>query len=69
MAETRTVVEFFLQCQHPDGTWETASSSMDSQDWAEQRIAKRRVSMPEFQHRIVRRITTTITSDMEPVDA
>jgi hypothetical protein len=64
----RTVVEFFLQCQQPDGTWETASSAMDSQERAEGRIAKRRVSMPAFGHRVVRRTTTTITSEMEPVE-
>lgn len=63
-------VEYFLQCQQPDGAWENASSAMADDDpgYPIERLAKRRKSMPQFEHRVVRR-TTVVTTEQEPIDA
>lgn len=54
----RETVEYFLQCQQPDGTWETASSYMDALDWAEERLAAKRAKWPDFVWRMAQRTTT-----------
>jgi hypothetical protein len=56
--ETDRVVEFFLQTQQPDGSWNDSSSRMDDVEWARERLATRRVKMPQWEHRIVWRATS-----------
>lgn len=67
---TSTRVAYFIQCQQPDGTWETASSGMDAltQDYAIKHLERRRQMMPDFPFRLVRRTTTTTIKE-EPLDA
>jgi hypothetical protein len=70
--EARRTVALFIQCQQPDGTWETASSAMDAQnrgdeDYAIERLERRRRMMPQFPFRLVRRTTTT-TTEQEALD-
>jgi hypothetical protein len=62
----RETVEYFLQCQQDDGTWEDASSFMDALDWATERLAAKRARYPEFVWRLAERITTVA---VRPVDA
>jgi hypothetical protein len=56
----RETVEYFLQAQQDDGTWEDASSFMDALDWAAERLAVKRVKYPDFSWRMAER-TTTVT--------
>jgi hypothetical protein len=53
-------VEYFLQAQQDDGTWEDASSFMNALDWAAERLAVKRVKYPDFSWRMAER-TTTVT--------
>ncbi|WP_432053721.1 hypothetical protein [Streptomyces sp. bgisy022] len=62
--ERRVVVDYFLQCQQDDGTWETASSYMDALDWATERLAGKRAKFPDFTWRLARR-TTTVTVEAQ----
>ncbi|MEU2315127.1 hypothetical protein [Streptomyces albidoflavus] len=57
---SRSGVDFFLQAQQPDGTWEEASSFINDLTEAEKRLARRRETRPEVTWRIVQR-TTTVT--------
>jgi hypothetical protein len=56
----RETVEYFIQAQQDDGTWEDASSFMDALDWAAERLAVKRVKYPDFSWRMAER-TTTVT--------
>ncbi len=56
----RKTVEYFVQCQQPDGTWEQASSTNTDPNFAAERLAARRRMHPDFKFRIVCR-TTTVT--------
>ncbi|MET9012287.1 hypothetical protein ABZX74_15415 [Streptomyces olivaceoviridis] len=58
--ERRAQVEYFLQCQQSDGTWEQASSSETNPHHAVQRLARMREQRAEFTWRLARR-TTTVT--------
>ncbi|MDX3232980.1 hypothetical protein [Streptomyces sp. ME19-01-6] len=60
LAECRTTVEYFVQCQQPDGTWEQCSSTAIDLDFATERLAARRRMQPEFEYRIARRTTTVV---------
>jgi hypothetical protein len=56
-ARPRETVEYFLQAQQDDGTWESASSFMDALDWATERLAAKRARYPEFVFRLAQRTT------------
>ena len=56
----RETVEYFIQCQQPDDTWEQASSTSDDLKFAAQRLAARRRMQPESTYRLAQR-TTTVT--------
>lgn len=67
--ETDRVVEFFLQTQQPDGSWNDSSSRMNDVEWARERLATRRVKMPQWEHRIAWRATSVssgVLADGEP---
>ncbi|MFI5753108.1 hypothetical protein ACIBBE_46600 [Streptomyces sp. NPDC051644] len=53
-----TTVEYFLQTQQPDESWEQSSSSEGRVFWAADRLMKMRRRMPQFEHRIVQRTTS-----------
>lgn len=58
--DRRTTVEYFIQGQQPDGTWEQASgTTTDPKAAVERRDAKRR-TFPDFEFRIARRTTCVI---------
>ncbi|KIZ16877.1 hypothetical protein [Streptomyces natalensis] len=59
-AERRETVEYFVQGQQPDGTWEQASSTTTDPDFATARLAARRKWRPGYQFRIARRTTTVV---------
>lgn len=67
--ERRTTVEYFVQCQQPDGSWEQASgTTSEPESVVERRAAKRRM-FPDFVFRIARRTTRVIVEaerDGEP---
>ena len=44
--------------QQPDGTWEQSSSTSTDIEFAVERLAARRRRHPDFEHRLVRRITS-----------
>ncbi|WP_228981428.1 hypothetical protein [Streptomyces sp. DH12] len=54
----RRAVEYLLQTQQPDGTWEMSSGPNQDRTVAEQRLQRHRERMPDFVHRLVERITT-----------
>jgi hypothetical protein len=56
----RETVEYFVQCQQPDGVWEQASSMNADPHFAAERLSARRRMHPDFEFRIARR-TTTVT--------
>ena len=58
--ERRTTVEYFVQCQQPDGSWaQCSSTSSDVQFIVGQREAHRR-ARPECEFRVARRTTRVI---------
>ena len=59
-ADARETVEYFLQAQQDDGTWEDASSFMNAPDGAAERLAVKRARHPDFPWRMAQR-TTTVT--------
>jgi hypothetical protein len=56
----RQTVEYLVQCQQPDGTWEQASSTTTDVQFAGERLAARRRMQPEYTFRLVRRTTTVV---------
>lgn len=56
----RQTVEYLVQGQHPDGTWEQCSSASTDVKFAVERLAARRRMQPEFTFRLVRRTTTVV---------
>ncbi|GHC28822.1 MULTISPECIES: hypothetical protein [Streptomyces rochei group] len=54
----RQTVEYFVQSQQPDGTWESASSFSTDLDFAAARLAARREKMPDLTLRLAERTTT-----------
>lgn len=58
--EHSSTVEYFVQCQQPDGSWSQCSSNSPAADYiAQQRDAHRR-KHPEFVYRLARRTTRFI---------
>lgn len=53
-------VEYFVQCQQPDGTWEQSSSSTTDPDFIYRQMVASRRKRPECEHRIVRSTTTVV---------
>ena len=65
--ERGSSVEYFVQCQQPDGSWaQCTSNSPDGDYMLEQRDLKRQ-SMPEFSFRLAQR-TTRVTVQTEPTE-
>jgi prenyltransferase beta subunit len=58
--DRRKTVEYLVQCQQPDGTWEQASSTTTDVKFAGKRLAARRRMQPEYTFRLVRRTTTVV---------
>ncbi|MFF8784751.1 hypothetical protein [Streptomyces sp. NPDC015125] len=67
--EQRQTVEYFVQGQQPDGTWEQASSTTADPEFAIQRLAARRRAQPEFGYRIARRTTTVLVEAQQTEEA
>ena len=65
--ERSATVEYFVQCQQPDGTWEQASSTSTAPMFVVERLAARRRMQPEFAYRIARR-TTSVTVEVAVKD-
>lgn len=58
--DRRTEIEYFVQCQQPDGSWEQASSmTNDPRDAVERRDRKRQM-LPDFTFRVARRVTRVL---------
>jgi hypothetical protein len=53
----RETVEYFVQSQQPDGTWESASSFSADPTFAAERLAARRRMMPDLVLRLAERTT------------
>lgn len=56
--DVRTTVEFFVQTEQPDGTWEQSSSTEERAYWAAARMRKLLQRFADMEHRIVQRTTT-----------
>ena len=56
----RQTVEYLVQSQQPDGTWEQSSSTSTDPEFIVERLAARRRMHPDFERRIVRRTTTVV---------
>lgn len=61
-------IEYFVQGQQPDGTWEQCSSSSTDLEFVIQRLAARRRAQPEFDYRIARRTTTVLVEAQLPAE-
>lgn len=67
LEERSSSVEYFVQCQQPDGSWvQCTSNSPDGEYMLRQRDLKRR-SMPAFVFRLAQR-TTRVTVRAEPTE-
>lgn len=65
--ENRQTVEYFVQCQQPDGSWmQCTSASPDGEHILRQRDLKRG-SMPEYVFRLAQR-TTHVVVRVEPAE-
>ncbi|MFF9240066.1 hypothetical protein ACF1AL_14700 [Streptomyces sp. NPDC014801] len=62
----REHVDYFLQCQQPDGTWEQASSYETDPDRAQERLARLTEKHPEITWRLARRTTTVLVEVQDP---
>jgi hypothetical protein len=51
-------IDYYLQTRQPDGSWTDSSSRMDDLEWARDRLATRRQTMPQWEHRIAWRATS-----------
>lgn len=56
--DVRTTVEFFVQTQQPDGTWEQSSGAEQRAFWGAERLRKLMRRFPDMVHRLVQRTTT-----------
>ncbi|MEU6342181.1 hypothetical protein ABZ883_14715 [Streptomyces sp. NPDC046977] len=65
----RQAVEYFLQSQQPDGTWECASSYTDDPEEAAGRLVRRRELMPDFTFRLAVRIAIVAVQPLPEQDA
>lgn len=58
--ERSSSIEYFVQCQQPDGSWaQSSSTTADAEAVVEWRAAKRQM-LPDFEFRIARRTTRVI---------
>jgi hypothetical protein len=58
--DRRTEVEYFVQCQQPDGSWEQASSMTNDPRAAVERRDRKRQMLPDFTFRVARRVTRVL---------
>jgi hypothetical protein len=59
-------VEYFVQCQQPDETWAQCSSTTTDPAVVVEQLAAQRRARPDFQFRIARRSTTSVTETVVP---
>jgi hypothetical protein len=59
--ERSATVEYFVQCQQPDGSWSQCSSKSPAADFIVQQREAHRRARPEFEFRLARRATRVIT--------
>lgn len=57
-AIVRRTVDYVLQSQQPDGTWEMSGGPHEDRTYAEQRLQRHRERMPDVTHRLAERTTT-----------
>ncbi|MFD9249594.1 hypothetical protein [Streptomyces bottropensis] len=65
--ERRIDVEYFVQCQQPDGSWMQCTSASPDEDYYLRQRDLRRESMPEFVFRLAQR-TTRVIVRAEPTE-
>jgi hypothetical protein len=58
--DRRATVEYFVQGQQPDGSWEQCSSTSTDAEFVVERLAARRRMQPEVVFRLARRTTRVI---------
>lgn len=61
-------VEYFVQCQQPDETWEQCSSTILEPARVVEQLAAQRRARPESEFRIARRVTTSVTEVVVPIE-
>ncbi|TFI30116.1 hypothetical protein [Streptomyces sp. 4R-3d] len=62
---TTSTLEYFVQIQQPDGTWEQGSSASPDPAYIQQQFTARKASHPEWESRIAWR-TSTVTTGQTP---
>jgi hypothetical protein len=62
-------VEYFVQCQQPDGSWSQCSSTIKEPGRVVEQLAAHRRARPEFEFRIARCTTTVVVEAQQPKDA
>lgn len=67
--EHRVTVEYLLQCQQPDGTWEQCSSTSTDLGFVVERLAARRRMQPDFEYRIAQRTTSVLVRTASAPDS
>lgn len=68
-ADVQETVEYYVQCQQPDGSWVQASSAVTDLARANQELAAQRLHRPEFTFRLAQRHTAVIVHPLpEPAD-
>jgi hypothetical protein len=65
--ERSSSVEYFVQCQQPDGSWAQCTSNSPDGDYMLRQRDLKRQSMPEFAFRLAQR-TTRVTVQTEPTE-
>jgi len=67
--ERRETVEYFVEFQQPDGTWEQAESTTQNPALALQRLAAHRQAQPNSEYRVARRTTTIRVTTFDVPDS
>lgn len=62
--DRRVTVEYFVQGQQPDGTWEDASSMSMDRGFATDRLTARRQRRPDCTFRLAERTTTVVVQPL-----
>ncbi|MFJ7999014.1 hypothetical protein ACIQ7D_17965 [Streptomyces sp. NPDC096310] len=67
--DRRQTVEYFVQGQQPDGTWEQCSSTSTDPGFVVERLTARRRMHPDVEFRIARRTTRVIVDTVQATEA
>ncbi|MFF7411611.1 hypothetical protein [Streptomyces lydicus] len=67
--ERRETVEYFVQCQQPDDSWEQAGGTTQNPALVLQRLAAHRRAQPDFEYRVARRTTTIRVTTFDVADS